>query len=63
MGIEDGGLVEVHVEQADDEDEACPCCEADDWVRAIAVYPKGACWVIYCGGCGKVIQQKWNIIP
>ena len=63
MGVEDSGLTEVLVEPAEDEDEACPCCEADNWLRAIAAYNRGACWVIYCGDCGRPVQHRWNIIP
>jgi len=65
MGIEDGGLNEVHVESVEDDSEweECPCCETSNWLRAIAAYPRGACWVVYCGDCGKTIQERWNIVP
>jgi len=65
MGIEDGGPTEVHVEPADEDAdwERCPACEEVQWLRAIAAYEKGACWVIYCGGCGKPIEKRWNILP
>jgi hypothetical protein len=65
MGIEDDDLAEVIIESAEDETdwEECPCCEAAEWLRAIAAYPKGACWVIYCGGCGKTVQKRWTIAP
>lgn len=65
MGIEESGLTEVHVEPADEEAdwEVCPCCGYTQWFRAIAAYRKGACWVLYCGSCGKPLQKKWNILP
>lgn len=65
MGIEDGGPTEVHLEPADDEAdwEECPCCGEDRWLRAIAAYQRGTCWVIFCAGCGKPIQEKWGILP
>jgi hypothetical protein len=64
MSVEDGGPVEVWVEPADDDwDEVCPGCEKDTWLRAIAGYRTGACWVVFCGGCGKTIQKRWNILP
>ena len=66
MGIEDGGPEEVIVESAADvtEDEGdCPCCHEVNWLRAIVRYARGACWVIYCGECGKTIEERWNILP
>ena len=66
MGIEDGGLVEAIVEDASDvtEDEGpCPCCHELHWLRVIAAYARGACWVIYCGNCGKPIEERWSILP
>jgi len=64
MSIEDGGLAEAIVESADEEDwEDCPCCGYSDWLRAIATYPGGACFVVYCGECGKPVQKRWNIAP
>jgi len=64
MGIEDGGLREVIVEDAtDEEEECCPCCGGERWVRAIAAYNSGACWVLYCADCGKPLQKKWTILP
>jgi len=64
MGVEDGGPVEICVEPADDDwDEICPCCEESNWVRAIAGYRTSACWVVFCGGCGKIIQKRWNLLP
>ena len=66
MGIEDGGLVEAIVEGAEDEVEdmgACPCCHELAWVRLIAAYARGSCWVLYCGNCGKPTHEQWNILP
>ena len=66
MGIEDGGPTEVIVEAADDAVEelgACPCCHELNWLRAIAAYRSGACFVIYCGNCGKTVEERWNIVP
>lgn len=65
MGIEESGLFDIIVEDASEEEafEECPCCGAEHWLRAIACYIKGACWVIYCAGCGKPVQKRWNIIP
>lgn len=65
MSIEESGFKEAIVEEGDEEAdwEECPCCGDTDWVRAIAVYERGTCWVLFCGGCGKPIQEKWNILP
>ena len=65
MSIEDGGLDDAIIESAEDETdwEECPVCEEANWLRAVAAYPNGACGVIYCGGCGKTIQKRWNISP
>lgn len=65
MGVEDGGLTNALVESAVDDmdDEDCPCCESSNWLRAVAAYTSGSCWVIYCGGCGKTVQRRWNIVP
>ena len=64
MGIEDGGPTGIIVEDAsEDDDELCPCCDDLDWLRAIATYKKGACYVIFCGSCGKTIEEKWTIAP
>lgn len=48
------------VEPAEYETEICAHCEADDWMRAIAIYARGCCYVIYCGGCGKSIEERWT---
>jgi hypothetical protein len=65
MGIEDSGLVEVIVEDADEDAdfETCPCCGYTAWFRAVAAYREGACWVIFCAHCGKPIEKRWNIVP
>ena len=64
MSIEDGGLVDAIIECCnDEEEELCPSCNDMDWLRLIAGYQKGACWVIYCGTCGKTFEERWNIIP
>jgi hypothetical protein len=64
MSIESDGLNEVLIEDcSDEEDELCPCCNDLNWLRLVAAYPRGACWVIYCGSCGKSFQERWNIIP
>ena len=66
MSIEQSGLVDDILAPADDEDvdgEVCPACQSPYWFRLIASYMRGACWVIYCAGCGKPIEARWNIIP
>jgi hypothetical protein len=65
MSIEESHPDEVHLEPADEqaEWEECPCCGESTWYRLIAAYVRGACYVIYCGGCGKPFEQKWNILP
>ena len=64
MGIESGGPRDIIVEDASDEnDEVCPCCNDMDWLRAIVAYKKGACYVIFCGGCGKPVEERWTILP
>jgi hypothetical protein len=66
VGVEDGGIVDLILELAEEsaEDEGpCPCCGEFDWLRAIASYMGGACWVVFCGGCGRPLEQRWNIIP
>ena len=66
MGIEDGGLDEVIVEGAEDEADdmgACPRCHELAWIRMIAVYARGSCWVICCGNCGDIIEKRWNVLP
>jgi hypothetical protein len=62
MSIEDGGPQDFLLEAAD-EDEVCPICDADNWLRAVAIYKRGACWIIYCGDCGRTIEERWNILP
>lgn len=65
MGIEDGGVTEAIIEPADDDAdwERCPCCGDVGWMRLIAAYSRGSCWVIYCGSCGKPIEKRWNMLP
>ena len=65
MGIEDGGLTEVVIEGADEDvdHEYCPGCEVTNWLRAISVYGRGTCWVVFCGGCGRTVEERWNILP
>lgn len=59
-----GQPLEVHLEDASgDEDELCPDCEDMDWLRLIADYKNGVCYVIYCGSCGKPVEKKWNPKP
>lgn len=60
--IEEGGPQEAHVESAGaDWDEIC--CDESEWLRAICVFYRSACWVVFCSGCGKVIKKRWNILP
>ena len=65
MEIEYGQPHDCILEDAseDEEFEKCPCCGDNHWLRLIACYEKGACWVIYCAGCGKPVQKRWTIIP
>jgi hypothetical protein len=62
MSIEDGGPNEVIIEAAEDEDEICPVCEDENWLRVIAAYTKGSVWVIYCGTCGRTTEERWNLL-
>lgn len=66
MGIEESGLSDALVESAEEDNdwENCPCpgCKEAIWLRLVAVYGTGTCWVVYCGGCGKTIQKQWNFI-
>jgi hypothetical protein len=56
-----GKAVDMIIEDASsDEDELCPSCEDMDWLRLIADYKNGVCYVIYCGKCGKSIEKRWN---
>jgi len=64
MGIEDGGLVDALIEDvSDEEDSLCPACNDMLWLRVVAVYPRGTCWVLYCGACGRMLQERWNMLP
>ena len=63
MSIEDATPRDVIVEAADTETEQCPACESENWLRAIAGYDKGACWVIFCADCGKTLDERWNMLP
>jgi hypothetical protein len=65
MEIEEGGPTEALIEPANSEAEweECPCCGECNWLRVVAAYATGACWVIYCGGCGKKLDGKWNRLP
>lgn len=65
MSIEEGGLTDLFIEDANEaaDFENCPCCERSNWLRAIAAYTRGACWVIYCGDCGRAFEERWNIAP
>jgi len=62
MSIEDGGPNDVIIEGAANEEEICPICEGEDWIRVIAAYDKGSVWVIFCGYCGRTTEERWNII-
>jgi len=65
MGIENGGLVETYIGAVEDIDEIdqwnCFICGGEEWVRLIAIYAKGSCWVTFCGECGTVVQKRWSI--
>ena len=63
MSIEDGGPKDLILEDAEAETEVCPVCESENWLRAIAGYTNGACWVIFCADCGRTIEERWNILP
>jgi hypothetical protein len=43
-----------------EEDELCPSCNDMLWLRLIADYKNGICYVIYCASCGKPVETKWN---
>ncbi len=58
----DGASMDIILEDAEEEEE-CPICEGDRWLRAIAVYERGSCWVIYCADCGRSIEERWNTLP
>jgi len=67
---DDSFLVEVIIEDAgpsgsalDKWDEPCPTCEQEMWLRAIAARRTGAVYVVFCAGCGKSIQERWNLLP
>lgn len=64
MGIEDGGLTNALIEEAEDDLdwEECPCCGDIAWLRVVAAYARGTCWVVFCGGCGKPVMEKWNLL-
>jgi hypothetical protein len=56
-----GKPIDLIIEDAStDEDELCPSCEDMDWLRLIADYKNGVCYVIYCGECGKPAEKRWN---
>jgi len=64
MSIEDGGVNDAVIEDAsDEEDELCPICHDLAWERVVAIYPRGTCWVLFCGSCGKPFQKKWTMLP
>ena len=63
MSIEDGGPKDYIIEEVEGEVEDCPCCETNNWLRAIAAYERGTCWVIYCADCGRTAEERWNILP
>lgn len=48
------------VEVAEFETDCCPCCQGDEWLRAIATYGYRAFYVIYCANCGKPIEERWT---
>ena len=51
---------DVIVEVAEFETDCCPCCQGDEWLRAIATYGYRAFYVIYCANCGKPIEERWT---
>jgi len=63
--IEGDGLREILIEAADDDMdwERCPCCEHLEWLRIIAGYKRGACWVIFCAACGGIVEERWTSLP
>lgn len=68
MSAEDDQLVEAIIETVTPEEattdwESCPCCESDDLVRMIARHPRACFWVVFCGDCGKFLQERWNLLP
>jgi hypothetical protein len=64
MSIEDGSPHDLILEDASaDEEELCPACESMRWLRLIAAYTRGACYVVYCGDCGKPSDARWTILP
>ena len=69
VSVEDGGLSEALIEPAgeaagpmDNWDEWCPTCEIEAWLRLVAAYRGGAYWAVFCSGCGKVCQERWNLL-
>jgi len=48
------------VEPAEYETDLCPACEGDTWFRIIATYDRGAFYSIFCGDCGKPIEERWT---
>jgi hypothetical protein len=59
-----GKAIEVLIEDAsDDEDECCPSCEDLHWMRIVARYKSGVAYMIYCGACGKPLEENWNPNP
>jgi hypothetical protein len=60
----EGKPVDLMLEDASsDEDELCPACNDMKWLRLIADYKNGVCYVIYCEACGKPVEKKWNSKP
>lgn len=64
MGIEAGTPIDFILEDASaEEDEVCGACEGATWLRLIAAYVRGGCYVIFCAGCGKPLDSRWTIVP
>jgi len=51
---------EVIIEEAEYETELCGACEHDEWLRLICTYDQGAYYTIYCGNCGKSVEDRWT---
>lgn len=63
MTIEEGGPLDYVLEDcSDEEDEWCPVCEEVVWLRLIAAYQRGTCWVLFCAGCGRTFKEKWTLL-
>ena len=65
MSVEEARPAEVIIEPIEEweSDGPCPCCEVEVWLRLVARYSRGCCWVIFCSGCGTLVQKRWTLLP